>query len=81
MKKPVTSRVRSLIRDRSLAVLLMTLLLFMCMGGIAAASSGGGEAKGWVETDTYRVMNFTVLAVALFFYSAQAGFPGTEFPH
>jgi F-type H+-transporting ATPase subunit b len=40
----------------------------MSVGGIAVASSGGeGGPKGWAATDTYRVMNFTVLAVALFF--------------
>lgn len=27
---------------------------------------GGQGAKGWVATDTYRVMNFSVLAIALF---------------
>ncbi len=28
---------------------------------------GHSKAKGWVATDTYRVMNFAVLAIALFF--------------
>jgi F-type H+-transporting ATPase subunit b len=27
----------------------------------------GGGSKGWVATDTYRVMNFSVLAIGLFF--------------
>jgi len=69
MRKPVISRVCRLIRDRSLPVLFLTVLLFMMsVGGIAIASSGGESgAKGWAATDTYRVMNFTVLAVALFF--------------
>ena len=34
-----------------------------------ASSAGGGhgaEPKGWVATDTYRVMNFGVLAIGLF---------------
>jgi len=39
--------------------------------GDAAGGHGeeghGGAVKGWVSTDTYRVMNFAVLAVALFF--------------
>lgn len=34
--------------------------------GQADAAHGGG-GKGWVSTDTYRVMNFAVLAVALVF--------------
>ena len=39
--------------------------------GLCAAESGHGEgsgesgSKGWMATDTYRVMNFVVLAVGL----------------
>jgi F-type H+-transporting ATPase subunit b len=44
--------------------------LFLFGGTVAFASSGGGHdapaAKGWVATDTYRVMNFAVLAIGLF---------------
>lgn len=45
--------------------------MFFCLAGFAAGSGGGegghgGGTKGWVNTDTYRVMNFAVLAVALF---------------
>jgi len=36
-------------------------------GGHGGEGSHGGGTKGWVNTDTYRVMNFAVLAVALFF--------------
>jgi F-type H+-transporting ATPase subunit b len=32
-----------------------------------ASSEGGGGTKGWVSTDTFRVINFVVLAVALVF--------------
>jgi len=57
---------------RMLAVAVLALLL---LGGGLAFGEGSGEhadghgeeAKGWVATDTYRVMNFTVLALALFF--------------
>jgi len=51
-------------------VLVFALLGIMCTGPALAASGGGhGEAepKGWVATDTYKVMNFAVLAIALFF--------------
>jgi F-type H+-transporting ATPase subunit b len=59
-----------------MAVAVLALLLLG--GGLAFGETGaetggehGGEhgaaAKGWVATDTYRVMNFTVLALALFF--------------
>ena len=44
----------------------MTLLIFCCIGVAMASSEGDGEAKGWVSTDTYRVMNFSVLAIGLF---------------
>ena len=54
-------------------IVMLGMLFFFCAGGIAF-SSGGGEhdgehaaPKGWVDTDTYRVMNFAVLAVGLFF--------------
>jgi len=43
--------------------------LMICIG-IASDSSeeghGSSPSKGWVATDTYRVMNFAVLAIALF---------------
>jgi F-type H+-transporting ATPase subunit b len=47
--------------------------LLFCIAGAVSASGGGegghggGGTKGWVNTDTYRVMNFAVLAAALFF--------------
>jgi F-type H+-transporting ATPase subunit b len=53
-------------RSRCLVMVMMLIpAIFLC-AGIAGAASGGG-AKGWVATDTYRVLNFAVLAVALFF--------------
>jgi len=36
------------------------------MGVAMASSEGDGKAKGWVSTDTYKVMNFSVLAIGLF---------------
>jgi F-type H+-transporting ATPase subunit b len=46
------------------------IILLACFEGIASDSSGEGHgsspSKGWVATDTYRVMNFAVLAIALF---------------
>ena len=48
-------------------ILFAAALLVFNIG--AAFASGGEEAapKGWVATDTYRVMNFSVLFIALFF--------------
>lgn len=43
------------------------LLLILICAETVFASSEGGETGGWALTDTYRVMNFAVLAVALFF--------------
>ena len=48
-------------------ILTGVVLVLLCLGvGTALAASGeGGGGKGWVATDTYRVMNFVVLLVAL----------------
>jgi F-type H+-transporting ATPase subunit b len=57
-------------RFHSVIWLVGALLLLLSINLAAASSEGGehGEApKGWVATDTYRVMNFAVLAAALFF--------------
>ncbi|MDO9110263.1 MAG: ATP synthase F0 subunit B [Desulfatirhabdiaceae bacterium] len=66
MKIPVTRKGR-----RRGLLLAMSMLALLC-GGLAFASSGGdahGEvkAKGWLATDTYRVLNFAVLAGGLVF--------------
>ena len=52
------------------AVLLLAAAVVFCATAAMGASEGhGGEApaKGWVATDTYKVINFAVLAVALVF--------------
>lgn len=65
----------------SMAMVLMAVLLFgfvgialgstetaeTAEGGHGEAHEGAHGSKGWVATDTYRVMNFAVLAAALFF--------------
>ncbi len=54
-------------------LLLGFMMVVLCCPGIGMASGGGGEdhggghGKGWVATDTYRVMNFVVLVGGLFF--------------
>lgn len=51
-------------------LILVWVALFFLGGAVAFAETGGGHgeagAKGWVATDTYRVMNFAVLAIGLF---------------
>ncbi len=65
-KWPGINRKRRIVKKGSMVIGITTLALF-CVAGIVLASSGeAGGTKGWVSTDTYRVMNFTVLAVALF---------------
>ncbi|MGD9083082.1 MAG: ATP synthase F0 subunit B [Desulfobacterales bacterium] len=58
-------------KGSAMAVILAVFLFcFIFIGPVAASSEaeGGHEGvKGWVATDTYRVMNFTVLVVGLFF--------------
>lgn len=54
-----------------LLVLTFAAVAILPAGAVWAAAGGHGEAhgtQGWVATDTYRVMNFIVLAAALFFF-------------
>jgi len=49
-------------------VFVAAITFFLLIAGAVYASSGGDEApKGWVKTDTYRVMNFIVLAAGVIF--------------
>jgi len=60
-------RKKFFLKNKSVIIFFVALFVF-CMGGLATASSGGEDGpKGWAKTDTYRVMNFSVLAIALFF--------------
>ena len=55
-----------MIKKGSILLVIMT-MLFLCFTGIsAAASEHKAESKGWAATDTYKVMNFGVLAIGLF---------------
>jgi len=66
IKRSVIGCKHSLLKSRTFMVVVIMLLLFL-FSGVAAASGGGGqESKGWVATDTYKVMNFAVLAIGLF---------------
>lgn len=54
-------------KRNSIILFIVTAALF-CFAGVALGSSGGEAGpKVWVATDTYRVMNFTVLFLGLFF--------------
>ncbi len=62
---------KRLIRLGSWMIVIIAALFIGAVGPSLAASGGdhGDDhgTKGWVATDTYRVMNFAVLAIALFF--------------
>ena len=63
-------RKRNKVRTVSLFVLIFTVLLVFNVGTVFASAEGGNDqaaSKGWVKTDWFRVMNFSVLAIALFF--------------
>lgn len=52
--------------NQAVIILFVGLLLALSVS-TALCASGEGGTKGWVSTDTFRVMNFVVLVVALVF--------------
>ncbi len=59
--------ISSSMKRNSIILFIVTALLFFFVG-VALGSSGEEHGtKGWVATDTYRVMNFAVLFLGLFF--------------
>ena len=61
-------KIPSLIRKHYPVIDLVVVMLMFFVVGITLASSGEEHGtKGWIATDTFRVMNFAVLAIALFF--------------
>ena len=58
-------------RKHSKTIIPAASTFLFIFAGIALASSGGEHgavaSKGWMPTDTYKVMNFAVLMIALFF--------------
>ena len=65
-KWPGINRKRRIVTKGSMVIGITALALFCVVGVVLASSGEAGGTKGWVATDTYRVMNFTVLAVGLF---------------
>ncbi len=67
MNHGVSQREHRLTRKAG-GVFLGALILILFSAGILLASSGHeAAAKGWEATDTQRILNFVVLAAALFF--------------
>ncbi|MBT4363733.1 MAG: ATP synthase F0 subunit B [Desulfobacterales bacterium] len=55
---------------------LLAISIIFFAGFVYASGGGeGAEPKGWVKTDTYRVMNFTVLAIGCIFLIRKFGTP------
>ena len=65
MKVPFITKKRSRARWM-LPMVITALLLFGATLAFAAGGGGDDGHKGWLATDTYRVMNFAVLAIGLF---------------
>lgn len=67
-------------RKHSKTIIPAALTFLFVFAGVVLASSGGehGAAAptGWMATDTYKVMNFAVLAIALFYIARK---PVAEF--
>lgn len=52
---------------KSIAIFVVLVITFFAIGSALASSGGEPGTTGWVKTDTYRVINFVILAVALVF--------------
>jgi len=60
----ILSRLRQ--KQHVIVSVLIALFLFAGTGVVYASGDGAAAEKHWVKEDTYKVMNFTVLAVVLF---------------
>jgi F-type H+-transporting ATPase subunit b len=66
MKISGTGRAHPMKKNKALIISYVLLFVIFSIS-TALCASGEGGTKPWEWEDTYRVMNFTVLAVALFF--------------
>ena len=48
-------------------IFLLGVLCLILAADMALAASGGGHGTPWQKTDTYRIINFLVLAAIVFF--------------
>ena len=67
MKILGAGRLRFWSRNRAVIISYVLLFLAVSISTAVGASGGDGATKHWEWTDTWRVMNFTVLALALVF--------------
>jgi len=59
-------RICESVKKKAAVIVVVSLMAFCCAGFAVAADHGVEEPKGWVATDTFRVLNFAALAIALF---------------
>jgi F-type H+-transporting ATPase subunit b len=67
MKISRSGRPRSPKKFTAVAFILVLLFSIFAISTAMGSSGGDGGAKGWISTDTFRVMNFVVLVIALVF--------------
>lgn len=65
-KWPKNNLKRLIFKKGSIMMVIMTMLFFCFIGVSLASSEGESKSTGWGATDTYKVMNFGVLAIGLF---------------
>ncbi len=63
---PKNNLKRLIFKKGSIMMVIMTMLFFCFIGVSVASSEGETKSAGWLATDTYKVMNFGVLAIGLF---------------
>jgi F-type H+-transporting ATPase subunit b len=67
MKKSGSNRLQRALRSCSMIACIALLLSVVSISTALGASGGDHGGTGWMSTDTFRVMNFAVLAIALVF--------------
>ena len=67
MREAGISRFGRYLHSAPFVIVLILLITAFAAGGVWASGGGHGEAKGWMATDTYKVMNFAVLIAILIF--------------
>ena len=67
MKISSVSRPKRLMKTSAVVMVIMLFFFGLSLAPTLAASGGDSGAKGWISTDWFRVMNFTVLMVLLVF--------------
>ena len=67
MKKSGSNRPQRAMKFFAVLLFMALLVSVFSISTALGASGGEGGSKGWISTDTFRVMNFAVLAIALVF--------------